>query len=185
MFAMPDAAQLTELAASLNLRLSQCEAEQYLPLIYDAMRDLDAFVQSRGEELAPARLFADRGPGHRPSLAEDRYQAWLWKCAIGGADKGLLAGKTVSFKDHVSVAGIPQIFTSQAMEGFIPDVDATVVSRVLAAGGMVVGKHMMNGFMGDYGKPINPHNRERITGGSSSGSGAGLGGGAGGISFRG
>ncbi|MGA8195746.1 MAG: amidase family protein, partial [Acetobacteraceae bacterium] len=185
MFAMPDAAQLIELAASLNLHLSRGDAELYLPFIRDAMRELDTFVQSRTDEAAPPRLFPERGPGHRPSLTEDRYQAWLWKCAIGGQDRGVLAGKTVSLKDHISVAGIPQVFTSQAMEGFIPDVDATVVSRVLSAGGKIVGKHMMNGFMGDYGKPLNPHNPARITGGSSSGSGAALAAGEVDISFGG
>ena len=185
MFAMPDAAALVELAASINLRLSLKDAELYLPSVAEAMRELDAFVQSRAEETRPPLLFGERGPGYRPSLAEDRYQAWLWKCAIGGSDRGLLAGKTVSFKDHISVAGIPQVFTSQAMEGFVPDVDATIVTRVLAAGGKVVGKHMMNGFMGDYGKPLNPHNPERITGGSSSGSGAALAAGEVAISFGG
>ncbi|HTI84316.1 MAG TPA: amidase family protein [Acetobacteraceae bacterium] len=184
MFAMPDATELVELAASLNLRMSEKEAELYLPLIFDAMRDLDAFVQSRAEEAMPPLLFAERGPGYRPSLNEDRYQAWLWKCSFGGG-AGLLAGKTVSFKDHISVAGIPQVYTSQALGGFIPDVDATVVTRVLAAGGKVVGKHMMNGFMGDFGKPLNPHNVERITGGSSSGSGAALAAGEVDVSFGG
>jgi amidase len=149
------------------------------------MRDLDAFVQSRAEEASPPILFPERALGYRPSPSEDRYLSWLWKCAIGGSDTGLLAGKTVSFKDHISVAGIPQVFTSQALEGFIPDVDATIVTRVLSAGGKVVGKHMMNGFMGDYGKPLNPHNRERITGGSSSGSAAALAAGEVDISFGG
>jgi amidase len=185
MFAMPDASQLVSLAASLNLDLGPTEAELYLPLILDSLRDLDAFVQSRADDAPPARLFPERGPGYRPSLTEDRYQAWLWKCAIGGAERGLLSGKSVSFKDHVSVAGIPQVFTSQLMEGFIPDVDATVVSRVLGEGATVVGKHMMNGFMGDYGKPVNPHNPDRITGGSSSGSGAALAAGEVDISFGG
>ncbi len=147
MFAMPDAAELVQLAASLNLRMSKKEAELYLPLIFDAMRDLDAFAQSRAEESAPPMLFPERGRGYRPSLSEDRYQAWLWKCSFGGG-AGLLAGKSVSFKDHIGVTGIPQVYTSQALEGFVPDVDATVVTRVLAAGGKVVGKHMMNGFMG-------------------------------------
>ena len=172
MFAMPDAARLVEIAEQLNLRLTMAEAELYLPFIATALRELDTFVQSRADELAPPMLFPERAPGYRPSLTEDRFQAWLWKCSFGGKDTGLLAGKTVSFKDHVSVAGIPQVFTSQAMEGFVPDVDATVVTRVLAAGGKVVGKHMMNGFMGDYGKPLNPHDPERITGGSSMSLGA-------------
>ena len=185
MFAMPDAAELVELAATLNLRLNPKEAELYLPVILDAMRELDSFVQSRAEEDTPPLLFPERGPGYRPSLSEDRYQAWLWKCSFGGADSGLLAGKAVSFKDHISVAGIPQVFTSQALEGFIPDVDATVVTRVLAAGGRVTGKHMMNGFMGDYGKPVNPHDPQRLTGGSSSGSGAALAAGEVDVSFGG
>src|ERR1700739_2930346 len=72
MFGMPDADQLVELAASLNLRLSPKEAELYLPVIFDAMRELDAFVQSRAEEATPPMLFPERGPGYRPSLSEAR-----------------------------------------------------------------------------------------------------------------
>ncbi len=185
MYAHPDAAQLVELAHQMGLRLNPAEAEMYVPFVHDMMRELDLFVQSRTEEQAPPRLFPERAPGHRPSLNEDPFQAWLWKCSFGGKASGLLAGKTVSFKDHISVAGIPQVFTSQAMEGFVPDVDATVVARVLEAGGRVVGKHMMNGFMGDYGKPLNPHDTGRMTGGSSSGSGAALAAGEVDISFGG
>ena len=161
------------------------EAELYLPFILDAMRRTGRVraVSPRGASAAAA--ISRARPRLSPSLSEDRYQAWLWKCAIGGGDRGLLAGKTVSFKDHVSVAGIPQVFTSQVMEGFVPDVDATVVTRVLAAGGKITGKHMMNGFMGDYGKPMNPHDPARITGGSSSGSGAALAAGEVDISFGG
>jgi amidase len=43
----------------------------------------------------------------------------------------------------------------------------------------------MNGFMGDYGKPLNPHDPARITGGSSSGSAAALAAGEVDISFGG
>jgi amidase len=170
---MPDEAGLIEMARTMGFTLSPRDAGLYAPVIVDAMRVLDGFVQSRGAEPAPEMLHPVRGPGYRPGPAEDPYQVWLWKCAIGGGP-GLLEGKTVSFKDHISVAGIPQVFTSQALEGFVPNVDATVVTRVLAAGGTIVGKNMMNGFMGDYGKPLNPHNAARVTGGSSSGSGASL-----------
>ena len=185
MFAMPDATGLVALAATLGINLHREDAELYLPVMRDALRELDQFVQSRTEDSAPPVVFPERARGYRPALTEDPYRAWLWKCGFGGADSGLLAGKTVSFKDHISVAGIPQVFTSQAMEGFVPDIDATVVSKVLAAGGKVVGKHMMNGFVGDYGRPFNPHDPERVTGGSSSGSGAALAAGEVDISFGG
>src|SRR3546814_16820817 len=65
------------------------------------------------------------------------------------------------------------------MDGFIPDFDASVVTRVLAAGGTITGKNVMNGFVGgfgfdgergDYGIPLNPHDPPRVPGGSSSGS---------------
>lgn len=184
MFALPDAAGLAALAATLGITLDPKEAAVYLPVMRDALRELDQFAQARVEESPPATLHPARARGYRPSEAEDPYRAWLWRCDIGGGD-GLLAGKTVSFKDHISVASIPQVFTSQAMEGFVPDVDATIVTRVLAAGGHVTGKHMMNGFNGDYGRPLNPHDPERMTGGSSSGSGAALAAGEVDISFGG
>ena len=67
------------------------------------------YVLARAGEAAPPLLFPERGPGYRPSLTEDPPPERLWKCSIGGRNDGLLAGKTVSFKDHFSVAGIPQV----------------------------------------------------------------------------
>jgi amidase len=105
----------------------------------------------------------------------------MWKCRIEGAAAGLLAGKTVSYKDHIAVAGMPMRFGCFALEGFIPDFDATVVTRVLQEGGTIIGKNVMNGLsggfgtggaIGDYGRPLNPHNHDHVTGGSSSGSAA-------------
>ena len=181
----PDAKAIASVAESIGAHIGEAEAEQYRPFLIDALRLVDQFMQERTVTSPPPLLFPNRGPGYRPGLDEDPYRAWLWKCDIGGADTGLLAGKRVSFKDHISVARIPQVFTTQAMEGFVPDVDATVVTRVLAAGGNVIGKHMLNGFVGDYAQPLNPHNPAHATGGSSTGSGAALAAGEVDISFGG
>src|SRR3546814_20513838 len=79
---------------------------------------------------------------------------------------------------HISVAGIPLTFGSFAMDGFIPDFDASVVTRVLAAGGTITGKNVMTGFVGgfgfagergDYGSPLNTHDPTRVPGGWPSG----------------
>ena len=137
---------------------------------------------------------AARQPGYQPSPDEDPLNAWMWKCRIEGAADGLLAGKTVSYKDHIAVAGMPMRFGAFALEGFIPDFDATVVTRVLQEGGTIIGKNVMNGLsggfgtgggIGDYGRPLNPHNHEHVTGGSSSGSGAAVAAGEVDISFGG
>ena len=63
-----------------------------------------------------------------------------------GRPQALLAGKTVSYKDHIAVAGMPMRFGSFALEGFIPDFDATVVTRVLQEG-TIIGKNVMNGLV--------------------------------------
>jgi amidase len=118
----------------------------------------------------------------------------MWKCRIEGAAEGVLKGRTVSFKDHIALAGAPMSFGSFALDGFIPDFDATVVTKVLQAGGTIIGKNVMNGLsggfgtggaIGDYGRPLNPHDREHVTGGSSSGSGAAVAAGEVDISFGG
>lgn len=65
---------------------------------------------------------------------------------------------------------------SLALEGFVPDVDATVVSRILDAGGNIVGKGVVEdlccsggSFTAHTGPVVNPHNNTRMAGGSSSG----------------
>jgi amidase len=128
---------------------------------------------------AAAPAVTGRDPGHAPSCEEDPLAAWLWKCQVRGAPAGPLAGKTVGFKDHIAVAGVPLTFGSPALRDFVPDFDATVVSRVLAAGGTIVGKNSLDGFEGGAGvsgrpsgsrRPKNPHRPSHVTGGSSSGS---------------
>jgi amidase len=194
MFAAPTPSDITSVAELYGIHLSPEDAGVYRDYIIEQLEALDGFVQSRLEEDRPPLLFAERGPGRRPSESEDPYNAWLWKCQIGGDSTGLLAGKTVSFKDHVAVAGVPLTYNSFALDGYIPDFDATIVNRVLAAGGTVTGKNTLvgltggrslGGSLGDYWDAINPHDPGRITGGSSSGSGAALAAGEVDISFGG
>ncbi len=181
MYALPDVEEVVAVAKSLGINLGPDEAVLYRTYLLEQLDALDAFVQTRLEEPAPPMWAASRQPARLPSPTEDPLNAWRWKCHIEGAPNGLLAGKTVSYKDHIAVAGVPMSFGSFALEGFTPDFDATVVTRVLHAGGTIVGKNVMNGLsggfgtgggIGDYGRPLNPHNPEHVTGGSSSGSGA-------------
>ena len=139
-------------------------------------------------------MVSRRTPGYRPGPEEDPLNAWTWRCRIEGAAGGVLAGKTVSYKDHIAVAGMPMSFGAFALEGFVPDFDATVVTRALQAGGTIIGKNVMNGLsggfgtggaIGDYGRPLNPHHHEHVTGGSSSGSAAAVAAGEVDISFGG
>lgn len=194
MYAVPSTEEVIDVATKLGIHIGPEEAQLYRKYLLEQMDVLDAFVQSRIEEPVPPMHSAARHPGSRPSPAEDPLNAWMWKCRIVGEPDGVLKGKTVSYKDHIAVAGMPMSFGSFALEGFMPDFDATVVTRVLLAGGTIIGKNVMNGLsggfgtggaIGDYGRPLNPHNREHVTGGSSSGSGAAVAAGEVDISFGG
>src|SRR5215475_1552583 len=194
MYPAPDVDHIVAIAKELGIHLSADEAALYRKHLMQPLSELDAFVQARIPEPRPPMASPARDPGHRPSPDEDPLNAWTWKCRIEGVAQGALAGKTVSFKDHIAVAGMPMSLGSFALDGFIPDFDATVVTRVLQAGGTVVGKNVMNGLsggfgtggaVGDYGRPLNPHNHEHVTGGSSSGSGAAVAAGEVDVSFGG
>ena len=77
------------------------------------------------------------------------------------------------------MAGIPVINGSRILEGFVPDVDATVVTRILDAGGTIVGKTNTEdrSFSGGghtcvAGPMRNPRKPTHSPGGSSGGSAA-------------
>ncbi|XP_057303712.1 amidase-like [Hydractinia symbiolongicarpus] len=113
----------------------------------------------------------------RPEGDENKYNAWYVKCNIEGATSGKLAGKKVAIKDNIAVANIPMMNGSKVVEGYIPEYDATIVQRILKAGGTICGKTTcedlcMSGasYMTTYGPVHNPCNVEYSAGGSSSGS---------------
>ncbi len=99
-----------------------------------------------------------------------------WRCDISGAPNGKLHGKTIAMKDNIPVAGIPMMNGSQLLEGYIPDIDASVVSRVLDEGGRILGKAVCENmcfcggsFTTANGLVKNPLDPSRMSGGSSSG----------------
>ncbi len=193
MRSIPSIAEMTQTAATLGINLEAEEAVLLHQYLVKQLVEIDEFVQMRLDEGAPPVTFAARDPGYQPSAQEDPFNAWVWKCHIEGESSGLLAGKTVSYKDHVSIAGIPVAFGAAPLQHLIANVDATIVTRVLAEGGTIIGKNVMSGlagglgsdYSGDFGRPLNPHNTDHFTGGSSSGSGAALAAGEVDISFGG
>ena len=81
-----------------------------------------------------------RTPGTRPSAAENPLGAWYVKSEVKGAPYGPLAGKRVVLKDNICLAGVPMMNGASTLEGYVPDIDATVATRILDAGGTIVGK---------------------------------------------
>ena len=181
MFQRPEIEEVMEYGRALGLNLTLTEARIMGSRMMDAVASLEAFYDSKIEAQQLPLKYFNRDPGYRPTTEEDPLNVFIRKCRVVGADHGPLHGKTIGLKDHTSVAGVPLSFGSHMMDGYIPEFDATVVTRLLDAGGTVIGKMNMEDFSfgspgisgaGDYGRPLNPHNHAHVTGGSSSGAAA-------------
>jgi amidase len=176
MLRKPPLAELERIARMYHLELSREDLVSFRGLmdgVLASYRRLDQFT----EPTLPVKY--PRDAGHRPSAADNRLNAWYWRCSIKGAPSGPLAGKKLAIKDNVCVAGIPMMNGSNVLEGYVPDVDATIVTRILDAGGEIIGKAVCEHlcFSGgshtsDTGPVLNPHDPKRSAGGSSSGSAA-------------
>jgi aspartyl-tRNA(Asn)/glutamyl-tRNA(Gln) amidotransferase subunit A len=93
--------------------------------------------------------------------------------------KGVLAGIPASIKDNFNWTGTTTTAGSKILENYVSPYNATVTQRLLDAGAALIGKTNLDAFAhgsstetSDFGVTKNPHNLERVAGGSSGGSAA-------------
>ena len=171
----PTPEQIWEAAEEVGLALTEDDVKSYLGLIkpnIDAYNMVDAMP-----DYLPAVKYP-RTPGYFPDPSENTRNAWYVRTSIKGASSGLLKGKRVAVKDNVMVAGVPMMNGNSILEGYVPEIDATVVARLLDAGAEIVGKTHCESYCisggshtGAKGPVHNPHKMGYSAGGSSSGSG--------------
>ncbi|PPQ33873.1 amidase [Rhodopila globiformis] len=174
--ATPTVRQILEIASKYRLDLTEQDVADFRHVIEQTLvpyRRLDELP----EPTLPVHV--PRTPGYRPNTEENPYNAWYWKTDITSGKQGLLSGKRIAVKDNICVAGVPMMNGSQLLEGFVPDIDATIVTRILDAGGTIAGKAACEDlcFSGAShtcatGPIRNPHNPGHSAGGSSGGSAA-------------
>jgi len=171
----PSSDDLAAIAARYSLRLSADDVESFRPLVTRSLRSHDAvqrLYQARIPD-PPVRAY------DWPAPAGNELGAWYVTTQIATGAGGPLAGRSVAVKDNIAVAGIPMMNGSATVEGYVPRRDASVVTRLLAAGATIAGKAVCEDLCFSGGShtsrtgPVrNPWDRSRSAGGSSSGSAA-------------
>lgn len=162
------------------------------PLAFATIEELSALVARR--KLSPVELtnlFLSRIERLNPQFnailtvttglaleAARRAEKALMRSRAASARRPLL-GIPITLKDIIWTRGIRTTAGSKVLRDFVPDEDATVVSKLSRAGAILLGKtnthEFAYGITNDnphYGPTRNPWARDRITGGSSGGSAA-------------
>jgi amidase len=169
---VPDAARLATLSQDYGFGLSAAEIAEFAPAVEATLASSEAVELLHAKTLPPM-------PERAWTQGEHPLGAWYVQTEISDPDAsdGPLSGRTVAIKDNVTVAGVPMMNGSATVEGFVPRRDATVVSRLLAAGATITGKSVCEDLCFSGGSftsqpaPVrNPWDPARNAGGSSSGS---------------
>ncbi len=128
----------------------------------------------------------------RIAEAEPRLNAFITVCErealaqaeeadrrIARGDAPSMCGIPLGIKDIYATRGVRTTCASKILENFVPPFDATVIAKLRAEGAVFLGKTNMDEFaMGSstensaFGPTRNPHDLERVAGGSSGGSAA-------------
>ncbi|MFD6271336.1 Asp-tRNA(Asn)/Glu-tRNA(Gln) amidotransferase subunit GatA [Nocardia asteroides] len=154
-----------ELAAKIHGgEVSSTEVTQaHLDRIAAVDGELNAFLHVAGDEALAAAAVVDAA------------------LAAGETPASALAGVPLALKDVFTTTDMPTTCASKILEGWMSPYDATVTSRLRAAGIPILGKTNMDEFaMGSstensaYGPTRNPWDKTRIPGGSGGGSAAAL-----------
>ncbi|QRZ14248.1 amidase (plasmid) [Paracoccus methylovorus] len=157
----------------LGLGLSERDLQAFTALMDGVSHDY-AIVDAMTPELPQVRY--PRTPGHYPSPEENPYNAWYVKTEVTGRPGGRIDGLNIALKDNIMLAGVPMMNGASTLRGYVPDVDATLVTRLLDEGATIRGKAQCEYFCVSGGShtsalgPVrNPHDETRSAGGSSSG----------------
>ena len=108
-------------------------------------------------------------------------QADAADAALARGERRPLLGLPMTVKESYNVAGLPTTWGVPAFRDFRPTEDAVAVSRLKAAGAVILGKTNVPPLLADWqadnpihGRTVNPHDPTRSPGGSSGGGAAAL-----------
>ncbi|KAL4244303.1 Amidase signature (AS) superfamily protein [Abortiporus biennis] len=171
------------LASTIGLQVSPNLEDDYTEMLSSGIAAMEKVVSMDDFLPTPELKRFPRKDVYRPSPQDNPFNAWATKATVKNANEeeaasGMLYGKTVVLKDNIALAGVPCEFGTSVFSDWVPTLDATVVTRILQAGGTITGKATWENFCAygvsntaAHGPVGNPYDKTRSSGGSSSGCG--------------
>jgi len=133
----PSPARMRAMADRFGMSMSDDELRQFAEVMEGYIQTYDR-VAAAPDNLPVVRY--PRSPGYRPGPSENPLNAWYYKTEVHGAVDGPLRGKRIVLKDNIALAGVPMMNGTAILEGYTPEIDATIVTRMLDAGAIITGK---------------------------------------------
>lgn len=165
------ASELIELGDRFGVEVREGEAERLAAAVTEAVAGLGDPYD------LPVDVKAAGGDRTWREPTDDPYNGVAVACTVPPLGEGILSGMTAGVKDAIAVAGVPMAASSDVLYGFVPGRDATSVRRLHRAGATITAKTTLDELAasprattGREGPKLNPHDPERIAGGSSGGS---------------
>lgn len=135
-------------------------------------------------EAAIARIEARDGPINAVVVRDfdhARHQAREMDRRLAAGETAPLLGVPMTVKESFDLAGLKTTWGMEAARDFVAKEDAEAVKRLKAAGAVILGKTNVPPMLADlqsnnpiYGRTNNPHDHDRVAGGSSGGAAAAL-----------
>ncbi|KAH8886168.1 amidase signature enzyme [Thozetella sp. PMI_491] len=177
----PSKEDVLSVASDLAFDIPDHEIDDYAVLLTRMEKNLQQVASLDDYQPVPDTEKAPRKNIHFPKPENNTLGAWAWKFDLSSSapSSTLLQGKTLCLKDNICVAGVPCLLGTDTFKDWVPVTDATVVTRIIDAGGIITGKAVCENLSrgavsvtAATGPVHNPYARGYSVGGSSSGTAA-------------
>lgn len=137
----------------------------------EIVREYLKYITKTDDKIAAYLYVNSKKAIEQAKLIDERFKK--------GEQVGRLAGIPIAIKDNIVTKDMPTTCGSKMLENYYSPFDATIVEKITADDGIILGKLNLDEFaMGSttensyYQVTKNPHNLNRVPGGSSGGSAA-------------